>query len=187
MDEDLFLYHGGLPSDFDFSQLNPFRIAEKQNKAGTNYGGFYMTEHPDMANHYAKQSDGSVHQFRISKNANIQDYPSNVERIDVGTLRKLYEQGVDVLRGKNAARNTEYVLVNPKAINNPRTVDTSLFGDRVTGPMGHLVSKPLDKSILDKLKMPILGAFGTVGQIMDGADLFGKLQRGYNPYDPNIT
>lgn len=146
--DDLFFYHGGLADDFDMNLLDPFKLSSKQQIDGKDYAGFYMTEHPDVANYFAQQNGGALHQLRVNGDAVIKDYPNSIERVEQGTLKRLANEGVDIIRGRNRLRNNEFILLNPKVINGNRVLDPNLFGNKVSGPMGHIVSKPLSAEIL---------------------------------------
>lgn len=194
MGEDLYFYHGGLPEDFDFSELDAFRLAQKQQKGG-NYAGFYMTEHPDTGNYYAQQNGGALHQLKLGGNAVVRDFEGgNIERLEQEYLRKMASEGVDVLRGKNSFKNTEYVLLNPSAIKETNVIDPQFFGNKTTSGLGHMFSKPLDNGILQALKngagrlaRTSGKALPVVGNVLGMYDMYKQLeefQNNQSMYDP---
>jgi len=159
MGEDyLSFYHGGLPDDFDFSQLDPFRLSNKQNKHGRDFAGFYMMDEPqiDAAARYRDVNGGELHQIRVPKDVRYYDYPRNIERLHQSDLQQWAADGYDIARGKNTLGRTEYVLLNPQKIMGTQVVDDGLMGMIKNG-----VSK------LGKTASKILPAVGNIGTIYD--------------------
>ncbi|HQB07347.1 MAG TPA: hypothetical protein PK712_05785, partial [Rectinema sp.] len=113
------LWHGGLPADFDISSLDVMRVAQKQNKKGKNYAGFYLYEESQKAGaeEYARQSGASLHRFDVKPDAKVLEL-GNIERIKVEQLQEYASQGYDLLKGKDVRGRVEYILLNKDAITN---------------------------------------------------------------------
>ncbi|MDR2191976.1 MAG: hypothetical protein LBO62_03770, partial [Endomicrobium sp.] len=130
-------YHGGLDESFNLESLDVFRKAQKQQKRGRNYAGFYLFDADggrQSAQRYALQAgEGKgIGVFEINADAKILELTENgaIERITKEKLEELSKQ-YDMIKGANILGKTEYVLLNKKVIQNysyekPQTSETSI-------------------------------------------------------------
>jgi hypothetical protein len=114
--EKLTFYHGGLSPDATLSDIDVFRLSNRQQKRGRDYAGFYMS--PDIGNDsfalkYHKSNEGSgLHKITLPSDAKAYEYPSSMERITRTELIDLFEKGYDYISGTNLFGKPEYVLLN---------------------------------------------------------------------------
>lgn len=138
----LVFYHGGLEENFDFNNLDPFRLAQKQNKKGKNYAGFYMYSelNKDGAVHYAKQQNDldntnnkGIYKIEIDPNARVLELEQgSILRLTQEELEYYQSLGYDLIAGKNYLGKTEYVLLNKDAIINTEFSIDEVMKDRNT-------------------------------------------------------
>jgi len=114
--EKLTFYHGGLSPDATLSDIDVFRLSNRQQKRGRDYAGFYMS--PDIGDDsfalkYHKANEGSgLHKITLPIDSKVYEYPSSMERITQTELKDLYEKGYDYISGTNLFGKPEYVLLN---------------------------------------------------------------------------
>lgn len=159
---DFSFFHGGLPDDFDFSTLDPLRLAKKQQKAGRNYAGFYMLDEGQLqgAEHYADMNKGAVHKITVSGDSRIKDI-SSIERLPQSYLKQLIDEGYDLVRGPNSLRKQEYVLLNPSKIVNSAVIRkaASALG-KTLGPLGMVLDATNAYDMYNSI-MPNINNFDT--------------------------
>ncbi len=112
-------YHGGLSEDFNINDLDVNRLAEKQQKRGRNYAGFYLYDETQKsgAETYSNQTGKGLHRFDIREDANILEL-GNIERVTKEQLEEYRKQGYDLIKGKDVRGRTEYVLLNKDVVVN---------------------------------------------------------------------
>ena len=127
-------YHGGLNEDFDINNLDITRPAQKQQKKGRNYAGFYMYDESQKsgAETYSDQTGKALHRFDIDANANILEL-GNIERLTQEQILQYKEQGYDLLKGTDVRGRTEYVLLNKDVVKNVINEKTDVAVPPVVG------------------------------------------------------
>lgn len=107
------LWHGGLEFDFNIDQLDVTRLAQKQQKKGRTYAGFYLYDETSKkgAESYSSQTGKGLHRFEVDKNSKILELNS-IERVTRKQLREYKEQGYDLLKSKDVRGRVEYILLN---------------------------------------------------------------------------
>ena len=162
-------FHGGLPEDFNFSKLDPLRLAQRQNTNGQNYAGFYMSEKPSFSANYAEKSGNALHKLQLQDDLKFKLYDGNITRVEQGILKDLIDQGYDIVQGRNPSGQMEYILLNPSKIQKTDTVDWR----NVLSKLGKNVGKVL----------PIVG--GTYG-LYDTYRQLKDFQENPYMYDQNL-
>lgn len=124
-EETVIFYHGGVEPDFNIQKLDIYKEAEKQQKAGRNYAGFYMygEQNYEDAVRYALQENLSkntstkgVLKITMSKDLKIFNVPSfSIVRIKIEQIKELQKQGYDLISGSMMGK-IEYVLINKEKI-----------------------------------------------------------------------
>lgn len=123
----LVFYHGGVESDFSLEKLDVMRLAEKQQKKGGSYAGFYMYSevNKDGAIRYANQQNNLTNttskglvKIELSSDAKVYEVePFQITRIRQEKLQELADKGYDVIAGRMLGK-TEYVLLNKSKVLN---------------------------------------------------------------------
>jgi len=129
VDDIIKLYHGGLDDAVKtIDDVDLMRTAQKQNKKGRDYSGFYMYDESQKAGAvtYAEQSSGNLHSINIKGDAKIKEL-GNIERMTKVDLQKYADEGYDVLKGTDIRGRTEYVLLNKKAVKELELVDMDIM------------------------------------------------------------
>jgi hypothetical protein len=114
--EKLTFYHGGLSPDATLSDIDVFRLSNRQQKRGRDYAGFYMS--PDIGDDsfalkYHKSNEGSgLHKITLPIDSKEYIYSGPMERISQTELKDLYSKGYDYISGTNLFGKPEYVLLN---------------------------------------------------------------------------
>jgi hypothetical protein len=119
------VYHKGDANSID--QIDPFRLARKQNKKGRSYGGFYVG--PLV---HANTYPGN-YLMKIDINPNARVLVSDVvDRLDVRDLSNHMNNGVDMMWGKDIRGFDQGVIINKRAITNTSVTASRLAasGDR---------------------------------------------------------
>jgi len=114
--DDIVFYHGGLDKNATVADIDPLRLAQRQNKKGRSYAGFYMSpdlEEGSWALKYARENpNAGLHEIRLPSNAKGYKYEGSMERIKQSVLKDLQKQGYDYIEGTNLFGQPEYVLLN---------------------------------------------------------------------------
>lgn len=124
--DEIVFYHGGADSNMTIEDIDILKLSEKQQKDGTNYAGFYMysEKNKESAIRYAKQENDrkgtkSKGILKISLDKDLREFkktePFSITRISQDEIKKLQEQGYDIISGKVLTK-TEYVLINKSKI-----------------------------------------------------------------------
>lgn len=115
---DMELFHGGLPAGTTIEGVDVNRSGDQQRKRRRSFGGFYLTDESsrDWSDQYAKARGGTMHGFKISKNARIGEISdmggsSNIDRISE-EQRAHMAKSFDVIKGKDLLGRTQYLLLN---------------------------------------------------------------------------
>lgn len=109
-------YHGGLDPKATLDDIDILKLAQRQQRKGREYAGFYMS--PDLnegswALKYSKESPTrGLHEITLPKDAKGFVRESGMERITKQEIEKLQKQGYDYIEGKNIFGQSEYVLLN---------------------------------------------------------------------------
>ena len=112
-------YHGGLNEDFNINDLDVNRLAEKQQKKGRSYAGFYLYDEEGRsgAETYSDQTGKGLHRFDIREDANVLTL-NNIERVTQAQLEEYRQQGYDLIQGVDVRGRTEYILLNKDIVVN---------------------------------------------------------------------
>lgn len=106
------LYHKGELNTAD--QIDPFRIASKQNKKGRSYGGFYVGSLD-----HAKTYPGSMLlKIEIDPNAKVLEMKNlgSTDRLDISVLKSYANEGIDMIWGKDIRGLEQGLILNTKVI-----------------------------------------------------------------------
>lgn len=118
------VYHTGDISSLD--QIDPFKIASKQNKKGREYGGFYVgpLDHAD-------QYPGShLSRIEIDPKANVL-VGGMIDRVSVSELKAYLSQGIDMLWGKDIRGLEQGIIINKSAIKKYDSISKNLQSESV--------------------------------------------------------
>lgn len=112
-------YHGGLSEDFTIEDLDVSRLAEKQQKKGRNYAGFYLYDETQKAGAetYSQQTGKGLHRFDINEDAKILEL-GNIERVTQEQLNEYRKRGYDLVKGTDVRGRVEYILLNKEVVKN---------------------------------------------------------------------
>lgn len=123
------VHYGDLPEGL--ASIDPLRPAQKQQKKGRNYGGFYVG--PES---HASLYPGTRYGFDIAPNARVFRVNQVIDRIPVETLQTLRDQGVDIIYGKDIRGKEQGVVLNMAALAEQKTTfpeAPSVPSDNVAG------------------------------------------------------
>ena len=81
--DDIVFYHGGLDPKSTIDDIDPFKLAARQNKKGRDYAGFYMSDNVDegsFALQYHRSKPGSgLHEVRLPSNSKAYEHTGSME------------------------------------------------------------------------------------------------------------
>jgi hypothetical protein len=129
-------YHAGLEPNATLDDIDITRLAQRQQKKGREYAGFYMS--PDLnegswALKYSKENPTKgLHEITLNKDAKGFVRESSMERITKQEIEKLQKQGYDYIEGKNMFGQPEYVLLNKNKAS-MKNINQYMFGGLAAG------------------------------------------------------
>jgi hypothetical protein len=194
-------YHAGLEPNATLDDINITRLAQRQQKKGREYAGFYMS--PDLnegswALKYSKENPTKgLHEITLPKDAKGFVREDGMERITKQEIKKLQKQGYDYIEGKNIFGESEYVLLNKnkaslKSIDLTSSVDgvgkslkktASQHWEMQELPGLHLKST-MEGEAISKIVEPKTGLINTeqalaiIGKESSGADKVALVRQG---------
>jgi hypothetical protein len=138
-------YHAGLEPNATLDDIDITRLAQRQQKKGSEYAGFYMS--PDLnegswALKYSKENPTKgLHEITLTKDAKGFVRESSMERITKQEIEKLQKQGYDYIEGKNMFGQPEYVLLNKnkasmKKVNPSELIKNKNINEEIVDPFG---------------------------------------------------
>jgi hypothetical protein len=106
------MYHRGSISSIE--EVDPFRIASKQNKRGRSYGGFYV----GSLDHAKMYPGNFLLKLKIDPSAKVLMVSGvgKTDRLDIDSLRLHMDKGVDIIWGKDIRGFEQGVIINKNII-----------------------------------------------------------------------
>jgi hypothetical protein len=103
------VYHKGSVSSPE--QIDPFRLAIKQNKKGRSYGGFYVGD----LKHAQMYPGENLLEISINPNAKVL-LAGMVDRMQISDLKNYANQGIDMIWGNDIRGEKQGLVLNKNAI-----------------------------------------------------------------------